>query len=191
MHQSLVRVLFLLAKQVLVSADDGLGTQFHMEVFLLVGVLEANSIVSSRVDWLSRVTTDDVDLLVNFLTLLKDVFALLVESRLKARQDLNHEVGVLSVCPLIVLGEALLILEALWLGEDKVDLELFKEVLEEEVLEDVALDVVRQLAHQCRILLRRNRIVLVVLPVVAEVFFNFCGHLGRQRLVLIKMLEDK
>ena len=74
MHECFVGVLTLLLEQVFIAADYSLWAKAHMEVLLLL-VSEANCIDSSLIDRLTSVTTDYIDMLINFVILLKNVLA--------------------------------------------------------------------------------------------------------------------
>ena len=85
MMESLVEELALVAEEVLVTADDGLLSEFHVEVPLLL-VREANAVLA-RLVLLLGLLRDDIDLLVHFIIFLKDVLLGRIEARF---QGLKH-----------------------------------------------------------------------------------------------------
>ena len=107
MHQRLVGELSLVSIEVLVPADDCLGTEFHMEIFLARVGCEANDI-DPGLNAASRVPSDHKNLLVDVSTLLKNVLARIVQTRLKSLQKAQHEVRIVLVLPLVVLRQTVL-----------------------------------------------------------------------------------
>ncbi len=67
--------------------------------------------------------------------------------------------------------------------------ELVKEVLEQKVLEDATFNMVRKLTQNGVVLICGDGVILVVLPEVLEIRFHLGDHFGRQRLVVVEILE--
>ena len=88
----------LVAKEVLITSDDGLVTEFDMEV-LLVGVAEPNAVLTILFLRFLKVFSDHIDLLIDFFVFFKYVLLHSVEARLQVLQKRNHELGVLGVLP--------------------------------------------------------------------------------------------
>ena len=72
MREGLVEEFGLLAEQVLVTANDRLLAQLHMEVSLLL-VAETDAVLARFLFLLGRSLRDDIDLLVNLVVLLENV----------------------------------------------------------------------------------------------------------------------
>ena len=191
-HQGLVCVLSWALKEILVAANDRLGAQAYVEVSLMP-VLESHSVDTGvvQVAYLACVSAYNVDLLINLIALLKDVLSLSVGTWLERLQKFDHEVAVLLIGPVVVLDQASLVLEMHRLLEDEMHLEQCEEVLKEEVFENVALNAYRQLGHQGKVIIGRDSLVLVVLPVVSEVALEPFDHLGRQRLVVVEVFQNE
>ena len=69
--------------------------------------------------------------------------------------------------------------------------ELIKEVSEEEIPVDLALNFSGQFIEYLLIFLRGAGIILVILPKVLEVSLKLRDHVRRQWLVLVKVLQDE
>ena len=69
--------------------------------------LEANTIITCRVDWLTLIFPNDVNLFIYFLALFKDVLARLEETRLQSLHELDHKLCVLHVSPLEILDSCI------------------------------------------------------------------------------------
>ena len=162
-----------------------------MEVLRLLIVREAHAVLASLIDWLAQVAQDHIDRLLDLLALLEDVLTLIIIARLEGPQVLNHKVRVLLVLPSERDWHTRLVLEHFALEQVKVHLELVQEVLEQEVLVDVPLNVIGQFIKQVHVVLSRHGIVLIVVPVVLEVGFELGDHGGRQRFVIVKILEEQ
>ena len=90
------------AKEVLVASNDGFEAQLDMEVLGLVfWVSEADAVFAILLLDHVRASWNDIDLFVNFIKLLEDKLLGLEEARLKGLEDLDHELWVLRVGPLI------------------------------------------------------------------------------------------
>ena len=73
----------------------------------------------------------------------------------------------------------------------KIHFELLKKVLEQEIFVDLTLNFVWQLVENLLVLLGCYRVVFVILPEILEVLLKFCNHFNWERLIFVKMLEQK
>ena len=185
MGKGLVKEFAALAEQVLVTANYGLLAELHMEVALLL-VAEADGVLARYLLLLADLLRDDVNLLVHFVGLLKNVLLSRVEARFERLEHLSHELRVLRVFPAVVgrLRTVTVLLYA------ELDPEQVEEAVEEEELVDVVLDVVWQLSHEPLPRIALDRVVLVVCPEVLEVAFEALSHFLGQGMVLVEVGEQ-
>ena len=178
MMQSLVEELRAVAEEVFVTANDGLLTQLHVEVALLL-VREADAVLARLLFLFGRALRDDVDLFVDLVIFLENVLLSGVESRLQGLEHLDHELRVLRVLPTIYVGVKVWPLNPLHvlLLHPEVYLEEVDEVGEEEAAINVRLNMIGQFSHETNIDLRFDGIVLVICPIILKVAFKSFGHL--------------
>ena len=81
MHQGLICVLSGLAEQMLIAAYYRFRTQLHMEVLVVLIVLEADAVLTCCYVEVPRVAIDHVNLLIDRVILLENVFLSLEEPR--------------------------------------------------------------------------------------------------------------
>ena len=105
-------------------------------------------------------------------------------------QDLDHELRVLSVWPVVEvsLSVRILALRVLLLHLEMY-LEHIQEVCEKELLVDVCSDIVWQLIHKSLILLGLNGVVFVILPVILKIDLKVLCHFLWKRLVVVEMSQ--
>ena len=73
----------------------------------------------------------------------------------------------------------------------KIHFELLKKVLEQEIFVDLTLNFVWQLVENLLVLLGCYCVVFVIFPEILEVLLKFCNHFNWERLIFVKMLEQK
>ena len=106
-------------------------------------------------------------------------------------QKTQHEIQVVLVLPLEVLSQTVLRLLGFRFFQDKVHIKLFKEVIEEKIFEDLALNFGRQLTQYFLVLLGGDGVIFVVGPIVLEILLETRHHVGWERLVFVEILEDE
>lgn len=190
MVEGLVAEFRSAAKQIFISTNDGLVSELHVEVAEFV-IRETHTVFSILFGHVGT-PRDDIDLLIDFIILLKDKFFWLEESWLQRLQDLNHELRVLSVRPFIEIGVSIVgtIPNGVFSLHFEVNLEHIEEISKEEVLVDVGPNIVGQLIHESLILLGLDSVVLVILPVVFKIQFKLLSHLLRQWLIVVEMSQQ-
>ena len=75
--------------------------------------------------------------------------------------------------------------------QDKVHIKLFKEVIEEKIFEDLALNFRRQFTQYFLVFLRSDGIIFVIGPIVLEILLETRHHVGWEGLVFVEVLEDE
>ena len=105
-------------------------------------------------------------------------------------QDLDHELRVLSVWPVVEVSLSVCILAlSVLLLHLEMYLEHIQEVCKKELLVDVRSDIVWQLIHKSLILLRLNGVVFVILPVILKIDLKVLCHFLWKRLVVVEMSQ--
>ena len=95
----------------------------------LVRLCETYYILAGLVVRFARVASDHKNVLINWLTSLKNELSLLEKARLQGLQDIDHKAWVAVVIPVEEAGDAcLVVLHVVRFLEHKVHLERLKEV---------------------------------------------------------------
>ena len=99
MLNRLICILCSLAKQVFISADYWPGSKLHMEVLGIYIIAKTYTIISCWVRGLPSVSSEHENVLIDLLTLFKDVLVRGIKAGLECAEELGHEICILLVRP--------------------------------------------------------------------------------------------
>ena len=93
-------------------------------------IAETYTIISCRVCGFPCVSIDHENVLIDFLTLFKDVLVRCIKAGLECAEELGHEFCILLVRPVKEFDHTILVLHAFGLCKIKVDVKKLQEILE-------------------------------------------------------------
>lgn len=135
-------------------------------------------------------TLGDVDLLVYFFALVKDVLLLVVKAGLQTLQQLYHELLKSVVLPTPKPHPLKLTIAFLLDQPQKVRFKQVHEILEQKIFVNVSPDVLRQLFHETHVLWGLDSVILVVLPVILKILFETFDHGPIQGSAFVEMCQQ-